>query len=51
MKTGVVIDGHTWTTEERVEAAMVIWNKEKGTAATIIALSWLVKVRNLLSVF
>jgi inositol phosphorylceramide synthase regulatory subunit len=45
MKTGVTIDGHTWTTEERVEAAMIIWNKEKGTAAAFIALSWIVKVR------
>jgi len=44
MKTGVSIDGHTWTKEERVQAAMVIWNKEKGTAATVIAFSWLAKI-------
>lgn len=32
------------TDEERIAAANMIWNKEKGTAAAVIILSWLVKV-------
>lgn len=34
------------TETERQEAAMTIWNQEKGTAATIIIASWVFKVRN-----
>jgi hypothetical protein len=45
MMEGSVKLGHTWTDEERVEAAMMIWNKEKGTAAAVILFSWLAKVR------
>jgi hypothetical protein len=41
---GSVKLGHTWTDEERAEAAMMIWNKEKGTAAAVIIISWLAKV-------
>lgn len=33
------------TDEERIAAANMIWNKEKGTAAAIIIISWLSKVR------
>lgn len=33
------------TDKERMAAANMIWNKEKGTAAGIIILSWLAKVR------
>lgn len=33
------------TDQERTAAANMIWNKEKGTAAGIIVLSWLAKVR------
>ncbi|KAF5361986.1 hypothetical protein D9756_002427 [Leucocoprinus leucothites] len=32
------------TPEERVAAAMTIWNHEKSTAAAVIAISWLSKV-------
>ncbi|KNZ72661.1 UPF0596 Golgi apparatus membrane protein [Termitomyces sp. J132] len=35
---------NTLTPEEREAAAMKIWNHEKGTAATIIFLSWLSKI-------
>jgi inositol phosphorylceramide synthase regulatory subunit len=35
---------HNMTEAERIEAAHMIWNHEKGTAAGIIILSWLVKV-------
>jgi hypothetical protein len=33
-----------FTDEARTEAAMTIWNHEKGTAATVIVLSWLTKI-------
>jgi len=32
------------TETEREAAAMAIWNHEKGTAATVIVVSWLFKV-------
>jgi hypothetical protein len=32
------------TDKERIAAANMIWNKEKGTAAAIIVLSWLAKI-------
>lgn len=32
------------TDEERAAAAMTIWNHEKGTAAGVIAISWIFKV-------
>jgi hypothetical protein len=32
------------TDQERIAAATMIWNKEKGTAAAIIVLSWLAKI-------
>ena len=35
---------HNMTEEERIEAAHMMWNHEKGTAAGIIILSWFVKV-------
>jgi hypothetical protein len=34
------------TDAQREEAAMTIWNQEKGTAAGIIIASWVFKVRN-----
>jgi len=34
------------TPAEREEAAMAIWNHEKGMAATVIIISWLFKVCN-----
>lgn len=37
------------TDDERAQAALLIWNKEKSFAATVIALGWLTKVRRLLS--
>jgi inositol phosphorylceramide synthase regulatory subunit len=33
------------TDTERERAAMMIWNQEKGFAATVITLGWLSKVR------
>jgi len=35
---------HNMTEKERVEAAHMIWDQEKGTAAGIIIISWLVKI-------
>lgn len=35
---------HHLTLAERQAAAMAIWNHEKGTAATVILISWLFKV-------
>ena len=37
--------GHNMTADERVEAAMTIWNAEKGFAAAMIIMGWIVKVR------
>lgn len=34
------------TDAERAEAAMTIWNKEKGTAFGIILAGWCAKVRS-----
>jgi hypothetical protein len=45
MKHGHKVGSGSMTDEERVQAAMRIWDKEKGTAALVIALSWLTKVR------
>lgn len=36
------------TDSERIEAANMLWNKEKGTAGAVIIISWLAKVRSLL---
>jgi hypothetical protein len=50
MKGGPTGTGsHTMTDKERIEAAMMIWNHEKGTAAAIIVVSWLSKVQTLSS--
>ena len=37
--------GHNMTDEERTAAAMRIWNKEKGLAATVLIFGWCAKVR------
>lgn len=37
--------GHDLTDEQRTAAAMQIWNKEKGMAATVLILGWCAKVR------
>lgn len=34
------------TPEERKDAAMTIWNHEKGLAAAVIIVSWMFKVRS-----
>ncbi|TDL24080.1 DUF1753-domain-containing protein [Rickenella mellea] len=41
MKAGV---GHGMTEEERTQAALMIWNKEKGTAAAVIMVGWITKI-------
>ena len=41
---------HNMSDEERVEAAHRMWNREKGTAAGIIILSWLIKVHTFSSI-
>ena len=38
---------HNMTEKELAEAAHLMWNHEKGTAAGIIILSWFIKVCNL----
>lgn len=38
--------GHVMSEQERQDAAMMIWNQEKGTAAAVIIISWLSKVRH-----
>ncbi|KAJ7630332.1 Inositolphosphorylceramide synthase subunit Kei1-domain-containing protein [Roridomyces roridus] len=38
------LTGPTLTDEERAEAALNIWNHEKGTAMAVIVLSWLSKI-------
>jgi len=38
-------EGHNMTESERTEAALGIWNKEKGFAAMVLVLGWLIKVR------
>ena len=45
MKNVHQVGSGNMTDEERVRAATMIWNKEKGTAAIVITLSWLAKVR------
>ncbi|KAL0953393.1 hypothetical protein HGRIS_004632 [Hohenbuehelia grisea] len=44
MMEGGITGGHVMTDEEREAAAMMIWNHEKGTAAAVIAVSWLCKI-------
>jgi len=44
MINGANVTTSHMTPEEREAAAMTIWNHEKGTAATIIVISWLFKV-------
>jgi hypothetical protein len=44
MAKGGIGGSHNMTEGERVEAAHKMWNHEKGTAAGIIILSWLIKV-------
>jgi hypothetical protein len=46
MAKGGIGGSHNMTEEQRAEAAHMIWNQEKGRAAGIIILSWLVKVSN-----
>ncbi|KLO19075.1 DUF1753-domain-containing protein [Schizopora paradoxa] len=36
--------GHNLTESQRAEAAMSIWRKEKGTAASIVVLGWFAKI-------
>ena len=36
--------GHNMTEEERVAAAMSIWNTEKGLATAMLVIGWLLKV-------
>lgn len=36
--------GHQMSEEERVAAAMSIWNAEKGIATAMLVLGWLLKV-------
>jgi len=37
-------EGHNMTAEERAEAALGIWNKEKGFAAGVLIIGWLIKI-------
>ena len=37
--------GHQMSEAERTEAAMRIWNQEKGLAGAVIVIGWLAKVR------
>ena len=37
--------GHDMSEEERVAAAMSIWNAEKGIATAMLVVGWLLKVR------
>lgn len=39
------------TEAERTEAAMALWNEEKGTAAAVIILGWLSKVHSVIAHF
>jgi inositol phosphorylceramide synthase regulatory subunit len=39
------VTGHEMSAEERRVAAQSIWNHEKGTAAGVVVVSWLIKVR------
>lgn len=41
--------GPTMTDEERKQAAQLIWNQEKGLAATVLIIGWLLKVGPMLS--
>lgn len=43
--------GHNMTDEERAQAAMLIWNAEKGLATAVLVVGWLVKVRIYLVIF
>lgn len=42
---GAVLSSDPLPDDQRAEAAMLIWNHEKGFALTVIILSWLSKVR------
>jgi hypothetical protein len=44
MQDAVKVGSGNMTTAEREQAAMMIWNKEKGTAAAVIVLAWIAKV-------
>lgn len=44
MMDGAISNSTNFTPAEREAQAMAIWNQEKGTAATIIILSWLFKI-------
>jgi len=42
-KSGPAIGSHNMTEEERVQAAMTLWQAEKGLATGVIVLGWLAK--------
>lgn len=44
MKAGAGLVNHNMTQEQREQAAMEIWDEEKGLATAVIVLGWLVKV-------
>ncbi|KAK0217727.1 Inositolphosphorylceramide synthase subunit Kei1-domain-containing protein [Armillaria fumosa] len=48
---GAIMAGQPLNEKERIEAAMKIWNHEKGMAATVIALGWLSKIYFILLVY
>ncbi|KAF8587844.1 DUF1753-domain-containing protein [Ramaria rubella] len=37
-------EGHNMTETERAQAALGIWNKEKGFAAAVLIIGWLIKI-------
>jgi len=37
-------EGHNMTEAEQVQAALGIWNKEKGFAAAVLMIGWLIKI-------
>lgn len=41
--------GHDMSPEERMEAAMIIWNTEKGAATAVLVIGWIAKVSTLRS--
>lgn len=43
-------EGHNMTAEERAQAALGIWNKEKGFAAAVLITGWLIKVGSYLPI-
>jgi len=44
MNSGTGLGSHNMTEEERVQAAMTIWDQEKGMATAVIVLGWVVKI-------